>query len=148
VTITIKADHKVSLYGSRLSFNRIIKNLIINSAEAYRLVSCDEKKIVLELKNSDKQVLLTINDTAGGISKLTAKHIFSPRFTTKNGEGSGMGLGIVKKKIQKDFNGNIFIDSKGRKTTFTILISKNGTNISHSVIHPKRDALPKNIATV
>lgn len=69
------------------------------------------------------EVLISIGDTGCGMNEETKEKIFAPFFTTKRaGEGSGLGLDIVKKIIDKH-NGRIEVESElGQGTTFKIFL--------------------------
>ncbi len=141
VILTVSADRSIYLYGSPLSFSRIVKNLVQNSSEAYAKSNLDQKVIAVALRDSDKQIELTIHDSAGGIPESVLKHIFSPRFSSKNNTFSGIGLNIVQKKLQHEFRGNIFTASKGNETTFTITINKHANNITSAKITTESDTI-------
>ena len=67
-------------------------------------------------------VQIAITDTGTGIPEEIQQRIFEPFFTTKAaGEGSGLGLDIAKKIIDKH-GGCIMVDSVPGKTTFTVTL--------------------------
>jgi signal transduction histidine kinase len=67
-------------------------------------------------------VVVQITDSGCGIPEEIKHQIFEPFFTTKPaGEGSGLGLNIVKKIIEKH-QGKINVKSCPGRTTFSILL--------------------------
>ena len=65
-------------------------------------------------------VVVEITDSGGGIPPEIADRIFEPFFTTKPaGEGSGLGLDICRKIIDKH-QGKIEFDSQPGRTTFRV----------------------------
>ncbi len=72
--------------------------------------------------------IILITDSGKGIPPEIQSRIFEPFFTTKSiGEGSGLGLYIVKNIIDKH-DGTIQINSIPGKTTFTVLLPINMNN--------------------
>lgn len=68
----------------------------------------------------DGRVLLKVSDTGEGIPPDRIKRIFDPFFTTKEARGTGLGLYIVKKLVERG-GGKIHVSSHpGRGTTFTL----------------------------
>jgi signal transduction histidine kinase len=71
------------------------------------------------LTHDDKEVLVTVSDTGGGIPEDHLTEIFDPFFTTKE-RGTGFGLSVVL-RIVKTYAGRINVESEeGRGTTFQI----------------------------
>jgi signal transduction histidine kinase len=63
---------------------------------------------------------VSITDSGKGIPDEIKEKIFNPFFTTKPpGEGSGLGLDIVKKILEKH-QGSITFDSVPGQTKFTV----------------------------
>ena len=61
---------------------------------------------------SGEYAALTVTDTGIGIEKDVMDKIFDPYFTTKEtGKGTGLGLSVVR-RIVKNFNGDILINSE------------------------------------
>lgn len=96
-------------------------NLIYNSLQAM-----DYKgKITITVDETKNDVIVKIFDTGSGIPKNIQSRIFEPFFTTKaHGEGSGLGLGIVKQSIVEKHKGTINFTSEPGATEFVITIPK------------------------
>ena len=93
-------------------------NLIHNAIQAM-----DGKgKLEIGVAQQQENILVAITDSGAGIPPEVAKKIFDPFFTTKPaGEGSGLGLDIVRKIITKH-QGNITFESIPGKTTFKVTL--------------------------
>ena len=69
-------------------------------------------------------VIVEITDSGCGIPDEIKARIFEPFFTTKRaGEGSGLGLDIVKKIIERH-DGSISVESQPGKTTFRVFLPR------------------------
>jgi len=98
--------------------NQVWTNLIHNALQAM-----DYKgTLMVDTKLQDNQAIVSITDSGKGIPAEIKPKIFEPFFTTKPaGEGSGLGLDIVKKIIEKHA-GVIEVESQPGKTTVTIFL--------------------------
>ncbi len=103
--------------------NQVWTNLIHNSIQAM-----DGKgKLKIKIEENDENVIVSITDNGRGIPDEIKDRIFEPFFTTKpQGEGSGLGLDIVRKIIEKH-NGKIEFESEPGRTEFRVIIWKNLT---------------------
>ncbi len=120
----IKDVNPVSpIMGYPDELNQVWTNLIHNALQAM------DYKGVLKITVTDqgREVAVSISDTGCGIPEENMDKIFNPFFTTKpRGEGSGLGLDIIKKIIERH-DGRIGLDSiVGKGTTFTVFLPKQG----------------------
>jgi two-component system, NtrC family, sensor kinase len=100
---------------------QVWSNLIQNAIYAM------EGKGTLEINVTNQQnfIRVQIIDTGKGISDDIKDRIFDPFFTTKPiGEGSGLGLNIVKKVIKRH-GGHITLESIPGRTVFSIFLPRN-----------------------
>jgi signal transduction histidine kinase len=98
--------------------NQVWTNLIHNALQAME----NRGTLTIEVRSQQEQLIISITDNGKGIPPEIQPKIFEPFFTTKPaGEGSGLGLEIVKKIIQKH-DGKIEVNSVPQKTTFTIFL--------------------------
>jgi signal transduction histidine kinase len=101
--------------------NQVWTNLIHNALQAME----NRGSLIIEVKQQEAWVLISITDNGKGISPEIRSRIFEPFFTTKPpGEGSGLGLDIVKKIIEKH-EGTIEVNSVPGQTTFTVSLPIN-----------------------
>ena len=99
--------------------NQVWTNLIHNALQAMD----NRGTLTIDVTQVNKQAKISITDSGCGIPEEIQSKIFEPFFTTKPaGEGSGLGLDIVKKIIDKH-QGHIKFESIPGQTTFTVLFS-------------------------
>ncbi len=100
------------------ALNQIWTNLIQNALHAMNY----QGTLTIAVKQQDNQVQIYITDTGLGIPPEIQQKIFEPFFTTKaHGEGSGLGLDIIKKIIEKH-EGQIKVESVEGQTTFAVFL--------------------------
>ncbi|MDZ4726794.1 MAG: ATP-binding protein [Leptospira sp.] len=107
----------IKSYPDELS--QVWTNLIHNSVQAIE----GKGEIYIEITKEAEPnfVKILFRDTGKGIKEEDKEKVFDPFFTTKmRGEGTGLGLGIVKKIIEKH-QGEIYFHSEvGIGTTFIV----------------------------
>ncbi|TGN11953.1 PAS domain S-box protein [Leptospira ilyithenensis] len=95
-------------------------NLIFNAIQAMNY----KGTLTIKIKNMENYITVSIKDTGFGIPLEIQPRIFEPFFTTKApGEGSGLGLDIVKRVIEKHEGEIRFLTSKNG-TEFQIFLPK------------------------
>lgn len=97
--------------------NQVWTNLVHNALQAMEY----KGTLTIRLRQEGPDALVSVTDTGCGMSPDLQKRIFEPFFTTKaTGEGTGLGLDIVRKIVEKHM-GKITVESEvGRGTTFTV----------------------------
>lgn len=97
---------------------RVFYNLAGNSADEMK----DGGTLTVTSRKHDKNLILEVTDTGGGIPEEIRGKIFEPFFTHGKKHGTGLGLAIVKKIID-DHQGKIEVDSQlGKGTTMRMII--------------------------
>ena len=97
--------------------NQVWTNLFHNSLQAMN----NQGSLTVSVEPEGAGVMVKISDTGSGIPEEHREKIFQAFFTTKiAGEGSGLGLDIVKKIIDKHGGKIDFVSEVGEGTTFMI----------------------------
>ncbi|KAA5822303.1 HAMP domain-containing protein [Algibacter amylolyticus] len=107
---------KILCYYDEL--NQVWTNILHNAIYAMELSG----KLDIKVYTEKDWVVVSITDNGKGIPKDEINRIFEPFFSTKpTGEGTGIGLDISKRIIEKH-NGKIEVESKPGKTTFSVYL--------------------------
>ncbi len=113
---------KVPVYVDEL--NQVWTNLIHNAVQALG----GKGEVVLETAVDGAQGMVSVKviDSGPGIPSAVLPRIFEPFFTTKaKGEGTGLGLGIVEKIVDKH-GGRVEVESIPGRTCFTVVLPVSG----------------------
>jgi signal transduction histidine kinase len=98
--------------------NQVWTNLIHNAIQAMK----NQGGLEISVFPQNDYVVTQITDSGPGIPDNIKERIFEPFFTTKpSGEGSGLGLDIVRKIVEKH-HGKIEVESRPGQTTFSVLL--------------------------
>ena len=120
ITTHIPAEN-LCVYLNVPLFEWVIENLCKNAIDAMEATG----KIDITLFSEGKNLIIDITDTGKGITKSNFKNVFKPGYTTKK-RGWGLGLSLVKRIIEENHDGKIFVRSSeiGKGTTFRISLKK------------------------
>lgn len=102
-------------------FEWVIENLCKNAIDAMNAVG----KISITVIPEGQHLYIDVTDTGKGIPKSHFKTVFKPGFTTKQ-RGWGLGLSLVKRIIEENHDGKIFVkwSEPGKGTTFRIVLKR------------------------
>jgi len=101
-------------------FDWVIENICKNAVDSMGGIG----RIDINIKRTlDDKIIIDISDTGKGIQKSKIKDVFLPGYTTKT-RGWGLGLTLVKRIIEKNHEGKIFVRNTeiNEGTTFRILL--------------------------
>lgn len=103
----------------KAQIEEVILNIITNAVQAIH----SEGEINISTKSGGGFIKIDITDDGPGIPKENIEKIFQPFYSSKEyGKGTGLGLSIAKRIISLH-NGLLNVkSSKGKGTTFTILL--------------------------
>lgn len=114
-------QEELLLRADAIQLTQIIFNLLINAI----YFTPEKGLITIYARQTEKEMIITIQDEGHGFQGDTIDKIFQPFFTTKpTGEGSGMGLSVVH-GIVKSHKGTIIAKNNPEKgAAFVIKIPK------------------------
>lgn len=120
--VTVVSQWPVRPVQARLCpslFEWVMENLCKNAVDAM----AGEGTLTIALSCHASSVVIDVTDTGCGMSKATARKIFTPGFTTKT-RGWGLGLSLSKRIVEEYHKGQLFVKATapGRGTTFRIVL--------------------------
>jgi PAS domain S-box-containing protein len=85
--------------GVRVELQQVVLNLVMNGIESMTSVEGERKLQISSQQQEPGKLLITVQDSGGGLDAQHAVHIFDTFFTTKP-EGMGMGLPISRSIVE------------------------------------------------
>jgi len=115
VVITGAMDVPLIL-GDAAGIREMLTNLIFNAVDAMP----QGGTITMHVRQDGDEVVLTVGDTGIGMSEEVRRRCLEPFFSTKDQQGTGLGLALVQTTVQRH-GGALTVESEpGQGTTFSI----------------------------
>ncbi len=110
ITITVRIEPGTECcHTDPRALQQVVLNLFINAADA--LIGRDDPRVSITIsRDAADMILIRIEDNGCGMTKEKIKDLFKPFHTTK-AHGTGLGLVIVKKMLDR-MQGTIDIESR------------------------------------
>ena len=123
VEVTRKYDQNLPYcFAHQSELNQVWTNIIDNAIKAM----AGQGKICIRTSRENDYLLVEIIDNGPGIPLNIQPYIFEPFFTTKDEEdGTGLGLDISRRIVDKVHHGKISFKSKPGKTNFQVRLPIN-----------------------
>ncbi|WP_026478476.1 sensor histidine kinase [Alkaliphilus transvaalensis] len=123
VQLDLQGQRQIEINGEGNVFSQVILNLINNSIDALKDVSL-QRKIIINVFETETDVVIEISDNGGGICEEVMKNLFSPYITTKGEQGTGLGLYISRYIIREKFHGELLIENIEEGVLEKIIVPK------------------------
>lgn len=125
VEFEIVVDPKVEYEAEWALVNTIAQNLIENGIKYARIDDGNKPFISLSVNQTDSAIELVAKDNGIGMDEKTIENVFVMFFrANRKIEGTGLGLHILKRAVER-LNGEISAKSKlGEGTTFKVVLPK------------------------
>jgi len=108
------------VYGSEVKVSLIFSNLIFNSVQAMPDGGELMVRLYMEESGEDSAVVCELSDSGSGIPEAEQEQVFTRAFSSRKGNGWGLGLPTVKELVE-ELGGEVTFTSRlGCGTTFRI----------------------------
>jgi signal transduction histidine kinase/vacuolar-type H+-ATPase subunit F/Vma7 len=112
----------IKIKGYKNELKQVILNLISNAKDALIKNNVKDPFIKITDYKDGNNVIITVEDNGGGIPKDIMENIFEPYFTTKEEQGTGLGL-YMSNEIIKRMSGKIEVENTNNGAKFIIRLS-------------------------
>jgi signal transduction histidine kinase len=113
-------DIYVNVYINELV--QVVLNIVNNAIDSFVGLQRKNKFVHLYVKEQNNTLQIYITDNGCGILEENIAKLFEPYFSTKGKNGTGLGLYMSQKIIEKQFDGKIDVQSSPEGTTFIVTI--------------------------
>lgn len=113
----------IKIKGYKNEFKQVILNLVSNAKDA--LIKHNTQKPFIKISDYENknEVIITVEDNGGGVPENIMEKIFEPYFTTKEEQGTGLGL-YMSNEIIKRMGGKIEVENTQNGARFIIRFKK------------------------
>lgn len=123
VEFKLEVDKLPPVMGITGQLQQVLMNLLINACQAIK------EKGVIHIRSRSEAgcAVIEVQDSGEGIAKDVLPRIFEPYFSTKSPtDGTGLGLPISKRIVEKHGGRLDVVSSQGQGTTFTVVLPIEG----------------------
>jgi signal transduction histidine kinase len=135
VKLVVIANPELFIHADSGHLKQVLINLVRNAAEAIEgagmvTLRAHAARTCLDGRETDT-VILEVADTGKGISPEAEKRLFDPFFTTKE-TGTGLGLPIAARIVEKHGGMLQYQTMAGRGTTFGVVLPRHPSDVLKS----------------
>jgi C4-dicarboxylate-specific signal transduction histidine kinase len=118
IEVHVESEKEVIINGIENEFKHLILNIIANAKDAFVERERKQRAIYIRFYKENGNIILKIEDNAGGIADDIIKDIFKPNITSKE-DGTGIGL-YLSAQIAQKLNGQLYVANTERGAEFTL----------------------------
>ncbi|WP_409525884.1 PAS domain-containing sensor histidine kinase [Nitrincola sp. MINF-07-Sa-05] len=100
IKFKFRFEGNLMVEADRVQIEQVLLNLVRNAIEAYDKQQGRERQVIIQTKQQDQHLQVSVIDKACGISEERLQGLFEPFMTTK-ANGLGMGLSISRTIIEQ-----------------------------------------------
>ncbi len=124
IMLDIIVKKNPTIYGYKNEFTQVLINIINNAKDILIQRKIKNPKIIITINETDDEVIICIEDNAGGVRVKPIEDIFKPFFTYEKMNGTGIGLFMSKLIIENNMGGRLLAENKKDGALFKIITNK------------------------
>ncbi len=124
IQIIVQKSEELIIHTYINEMVQVLLNLLNNAIDALKNSTQSEPKITIYTEDKADKLLIFVKDNANGISDENVVKIFEPYFSTKGKNGTGLGLYMSQMIVQKQFHGDISVETSPEGSIFRVEILK------------------------
>jgi signal transduction histidine kinase len=125
IDLKLEASEPLWVRADTQQIKQVLINLIQNAADSIEHDGVITLRVSPSRKDAEGTVVLEVADTGKGIPPEVQKRLFDPFFTTKEG-GTGLGLPIAARIVEKHGGKLRYHTAQNRGTTFRVVLQQAG----------------------
>jgi signal transduction histidine kinase len=115
-------DENMTISTLPSKFNQVMLNLLKNSLDEYKSKNIENSKTTITINSDENNLIIIVEDNAGGIPQDILANIWDAYFSTKDKNGTGIGLYMSKILVEQHLNGTINASNNNNGAVFTITL--------------------------
>jgi signal transduction histidine kinase/ABC-type uncharacterized transport system substrate-binding protein len=121
IKIDVNDKTNFNVNGYRNEFMQSFLNIINNAKDELVKIDLKNRNINISMYNIKSEIIIKINDNAGGINSENIHKVFTSYYSTKK-EGHGIGLYMAKMIIEDKMNGKLSVQNIKDGASFEIIL--------------------------
>ncbi len=124
ILLEIIVSKNPTIIGYKNEYTQVLINILNNAKDALIQKKVPNPKIIIRIKENEDEIILDIEDNAGGIEVFPIEDVFKPFFTYGKKNGTGIGLFMSKLIIENSMNGKLTVTNTNLGANFKIITYK------------------------
>ena len=120
INLSLHIKDKFEISGYQNQFSHVILNIIQNAKDSLEENDTKDPCIDITLYTKNSKNIIEVKDNARGIKLDIIDKIFDAHFTTKQKNGTGIGLYMSRTIIEENFNGKLYAKNWSDGAIFVI----------------------------